>query len=79
MNIQKFRMNRARFPRGELERYRGKWIAFSSDGRRIIASNESLDALEDRLSDLREDPQRVIFEYLPGAEDDLILGGGESL
>src|SRR2546428_527717 len=37
-----YRQNRAGFPASELARYRGQWVAFSSDGRRIIAGSEDL-------------------------------------
>jgi hypothetical protein len=35
--------------------------------------------VEEQLAALGEDPQEVVFEYIPGPEDDISLGGAESL
>ncbi len=72
-------VNRARFPRVDLEQYRGSWVAFSGDGRRIVASGETIQRLEERLAATGQDPQQVVFERIPGPEDDISLGGAEFL
>jgi hypothetical protein len=72
-----FRFNRARFPREELARYRGQWVAFSADGCRILASGETVERLEENLAALGEDPQQAVLEGIPGPEDDPQLGGEE--
>ena len=77
MNKQTFRLNRAQFRADELARYRGQWVAFSADGRRIVASGATLECLEEKLAALGEDPQRVVLEGLPGPEDDTLLGAEE--
>jgi hypothetical protein len=46
MNPKVYRENRARFPLAELKSYHGQWVAFSLDGRRIIASNQDLGTLD---------------------------------
>ena len=74
MLTQEFRQNRQRFPREELAKYRGQWVAFSPDGRRIVASAGTLADLEERLTNAGEDAQRLAFESVPGPEDDLSLG-----
>ena len=51
MKIQEFLENRDRFPRAELARYRGQWLAFSGDGRRIIARHEDFGALNQLVMD----------------------------
>ncbi len=79
MNRQQYRDNRVTFPPAELAKYRGQWVAFSPDGRRILAGAEALECVEEQLAALREDPQEVVLEYIPGAEDDISLGGAESL
>ena len=74
-----YQTNRARFPRIELEQYRGSWVAFSADGRRVIASGETLARLEELIVAAGEDPQQVVLERIPSREDDTCLGGAEFL
>jgi hypothetical protein len=74
MLSQEFRQNRLRFPREELARYRGQWVAFSPDGRRIVAGAETLALLEERLKAAGEDARRLAFESVPGPEGDVALG-----
>jgi hypothetical protein len=71
--------NRARFPWVELEQYRGSWVAFSGDGRRLVASGQTIQRLEEQLAAAGQDPQQVVFERIPGPEDDTCLGGVEFL
>jgi hypothetical protein len=77
MLTRDYRVNRARFPREELVRYQGQWVAFSSDGTRIVAAAESLERLEERLTAAGEDPQRLELEGLAGPEDAMSLGAEE--
>jgi hypothetical protein len=69
VTTQEYRTNRSQFPRQELEPYRGQWLAFSADGRRVVAHAEGLERLEEQLAALGEDPQRVVFEHVPGPDD----------
>jgi hypothetical protein len=64
-----YRANRPRVAWADLERYRGHWVAFSADGRRVVAGAETLDQLEEALAALGE----------AGPEDDTSLGGVEFL
>ena len=48
MNASEYQENRLRFPLGELAKYNGQWVAFSLDGRRILANSDDLATL-DRL------------------------------
>ncbi len=75
MNLQEFRENRARFSPAELASYRGQWVAFSPDGRRIIAGNEDLAALDQMVVAIGEDPEQVAFERIE--VEDTYLGGAE--
>ena len=79
MNRQHYRNNRVTFPAAELARYCGQWVAFSPDGRRILAGAEAVECVEEQLAALGEDPQEVVLEYIPGPEDDISVGGAESL
>ncbi len=77
MMTREFRENRARFPREELAKYQGQWVAFSRDGSHIVAAAESLERLEERIAASGEDPQRLVLEGLPGPEDTMPLGAEE--
>ncbi len=77
MHTQEFLQNRQRFPREELEKYRGQWVAFSPDGRRIVAGAPTLEALHERLDAAGEDSQQLWFEGIPGPDDDFCLGSEE--
>jgi hypothetical protein len=79
MNTQEYRTNRAQFPRDELARHQGQWIAFSLDGQRVVAGDEELERLGERLRAGGVDLQQVVFEYIPGPGDDSTLGRVESL
>ena len=60
-----------------LSQYQGQWIAFSSDGCRIIAAAESLERLEELLEAVGEDPRQLVLEGLPGPGDEMPLGAKE--
>jgi hypothetical protein len=77
MITRDYQTNRASFPVSELVKHRGSWVAFSSDGRSIIASGRSLTELEERLAALGIDAGQVMLESVPGLDDDVQLGAGE--
>jgi hypothetical protein len=56
--------NRVKFPLEELRKYAGQWVAFSMDGRRILASAETIPDLEKQLTATGEDPQNVALERI---------------
>lgn len=59
------------------ERHRGQWIALSADGTSIIASADTLIALEDKLVAAGADPEKVIFDRVE--DEAIVLGGAELL
>lgn len=75
MNPQTYRENRANLPLTELRSYQGQWVAFSLDGRRIIASSPDLAALDKLILDAGQDPEQVALERIE--QDDVSLGGAE--
>jgi hypothetical protein len=77
--MKKYRQNRARFPASDLKRYGGQWVAFSADGRRVVASGESLAQVSERVSAAREDLREVVLERIEIETDDIQLGGAELL
>lgn len=77
MISSEYRTNRASFPRSELEKYRGMWIAFAGNGSRIIASGTTLEEADERVRAAGEDPNEAVFERMPGPDDDTCLGSEE--
>jgi hypothetical protein len=77
MMTKDFAKNRAKFPLADLIAHRGEWIAFNADGTSIVAGAATLELLEERLKALGIDGQSVVFESVPGPDDDIYLGAGE--
>ena len=74
MDMYEFTKNRLAFPPEELLQYRGKYIAWSPDGKRMIASDKDPLRLDDMVIALGYDPSEVVFSSVPDAE--INLGGG---
>jgi hypothetical protein len=79
MITQAYRTNRARFPRAELAKYQGAWVAFSADGCRIVAQGPTIELLEEQIVAQGEEPEAVVREWVAGPEDDCLLGGSDLL
>jgi hypothetical protein len=63
------------FPWEDLSKHRGCWVAFSPDGRRLIASSISLAKLDARVRAAGENPEEVLLERVP--DGDCIASGTE--
>lgn len=74
MSITTFAKNRAAFPVDELAKFVGKWVAFSPDGTKIVATHEDVEILDKLVRQAGYDPRAVVFEGVP--EEDTIYGGG---
>ena len=59
-----FNENRSRYPAEKLLPSAGQHLAWSLDGKQIIASAEDDDALELRLAELGISPDQVVFDYI---------------
>jgi len=66
---------RAEFPAAELEKYIGRWVAFSADGGRIGDGCRRLGELKRRLQKAGHDPHQVVFSRIPSADE--IQSGSE--
>jgi len=77
MNMQEYLKNRHRFPHEELEKYAGKYVAWSPDGTKIIASAEDVRSLCGIVDASGFDSAEVVMEPIP-SPDELVLGGGLS-
>jgi hypothetical protein len=65
--------NRQAFPLEELEKYAGQWVAWSPDGTHIVAaSSESGMAVERAVIAAGYDPQKCVFSYVPGLDENFI-------
>jgi hypothetical protein len=59
----------------ELRKHRGRWLAFSSDGRRLIGSCLTLKELDVQVRAAGEDPEEVLLDRIPNG--DAIVSGSE--
>jgi hypothetical protein len=64
MDTRQLRENRSAFPAAELAKYRGQWVAFSMDGRRIVAGTPDFVELDALLLAMGQDPEQVALEYI---------------
>ncbi len=64
LDMKLFLKNERKFPPEELARYAGKHVAYSGDGTRILASGDSLEALEKELAATGYDASQVVFSYV---------------
>jgi len=75
MDMQEFLKNRRRFPAEELEKYAGKYVAWSPDGTTILASDDDPICLNATIKQLGHDPAEVLVSSVP-PPDLILLGGG---
>jgi hypothetical protein len=78
VNMQEFQNNRPQFPPEELEKYTGKYVAWSPDGTRILASDDDEMRLDATIQAAGYDPAEVLISFVPPA-DEVILGGGGTI
>ena len=62
--VRTYRENRSRFQPEQLLPFAGQWVAFSGDGKRIVAFDKELADLDAKLAALGLDPQEVWFEQV---------------
>jgi hypothetical protein len=67
--------NRQQFPPQELMKYAGKYVAWSPDGTRIIASDEDEERLDQTMKAAGHDPAEILISFVP-FPDEVVLGGG---
>ncbi len=73
MNVKEFQENRARFSWDELRKYDGQWVAFSRDGRVVVASHADLMTLYELIIDAGEDPQNTALERIEFDNDSWVF------
>lgn len=67
--------SRSEYSADDLRPYKGKWVAISEDGKRIVAAAESLAELDRLVVVAGEDPQAVGLERIELEES--AVGGAE--
>jgi hypothetical protein len=77
MDMQQWLRNRQQFPPKELMKYVGKYVAWSPDGTRVIASDVDEVSLDRIVRAAGHDPAEVLVSFVPDP-DEVILGGGGS-
>ena len=63
-DLGEYHENRRKFPLEELARYAGRYVAFSPDGTRILASGSSEEEVEDQLRAAGIPPSQVVGGYI---------------
>ena len=72
--FSEFEQNRQKYTIDELRKYQGKWVAFSADGSRVLASDEDLIEVNRSLIAAGHDPQQAPLEFID-LDDSIDLGG----
>ncbi len=70
MNMQEYLRNRVSFPLDELSKHRGEWVAWSPDGRRVVAASRDPNALDDLVRAAGDDPENC---PIVGGNGDIVL------
>lgn len=76
--LRLFDQNRMQFTDDQLRPYDGKWVAFSLDGRRIVAATADLEQLPHLVNAAGEQISNVELEYID-LSDDIFIGGAETI
>ena len=74
-----FRENRERIPADDLRQDDGQWVAFSSDGCRVVASGDTIAQVSARLDEAQQDIQDVLLEKIEFDSGEIHLGGAALL
>ena len=69
IDINEFRRNQSRFPRDELEKYNGLYVAWSEDGMRILAAHANPARVDALLSAAGFDPAEILVSLVAVPEE----------
>jgi hypothetical protein len=69
IEINEFRRNQSRFPREELEKYNGQFVAWNHDGTRILAAHADLAQVDAMLVALGIYPGDVLISRVAVPEE----------
>ena len=74
-----YRENRAKFSVQELQKFDGQWVAFSKDGRHIVASAGTIADLAGQIHAANNNLQDLVLEHIEMDASESYLGGAELL
>lgn len=69
IDINEFRRNQSRIPRAELEKYNGKYVAWSADGSCILAADADPLRLDALLCAAGHDPATILVSRIAIPEE----------
>ena len=69
IDINEFRRNQSRFPRDELEKFNGQYVAWSPDGMRILAAHGDPSQVDALLSEAGYDPAEILVSLVAVPEE----------
>jgi hypothetical protein len=72
-DLRHYHANRCNFPPEKLAPYHGQYVAWSPDGSRILASADTMEAVEEKLIAAGIDPSQVVGDYID-PPDRAVLG-----
>ena len=75
MDMHEFLKNRNQFSPAELEKHAGKYIAWSPDGKKIVAANDDPMKVVAEVESSGYDPADCVISSVPALEE-VVLGGG---
>jgi hypothetical protein len=69
IDINAFRRNQSSYPREELAKYNGCYVAWSPDGTHILAAHADASELDATLSKLGHDPAEILVSLVAVPEE----------
>jgi hypothetical protein len=75
MDMREFLKNRTQASPAELEKYAGKYVAWSPDGKQIIAADDDPLNVVAAIKSAGYDPAECVLSSVPTPEE-VVLGGG---
>jgi hypothetical protein len=72
-----YRVNRGKFTLTELEKLKGLWVAFSTDGQSEVASAPTVAELANQVRARHVDLRHVVLEHVEIDSTDTNLGAAE--
>ena len=75
MNMREFLKNRSQFSSAGLDLYAGKYVAWSPDGKQILAADDDPMKVVAAVKSAGYDPAECVLSSVPAPEE-VVLGGG---